>query len=74
MFISSHNQLAENVYQAVVLNPHLRQDRFEIETVGNKVTLRGTVGTYYQKQVAQEAVREIEGVELIDNDLTVEWN
>jgi osmotically-inducible protein OsmY len=35
--------------------------------------LRGRLATYYQKQVAQEAVRGLDGVVQIVNDIEVDW-
>ena len=35
------------------------------------LTLRGCLPTYYLKQVAQEVVAEVEGVEKISNDIEV---
>ena len=35
------------------------------------LTLRGVVGSYYQKQLAQEAVRHLERVSHVDNQLDV---
>jgi osmotically-inducible protein OsmY len=40
---------------------------------GGRIVLSGKVGTYFQKQMAQEVVRRIEGVEQIDNCLEVTW-
>jgi osmotically-inducible protein OsmY len=37
------------------------------------VILHGVVSSYYQKQVAQEAIRRVEGVDEIDNRLEVCW-
>ena len=37
------------------------------------MVLKGTVNSYFQKQMAQEAIRRIDGVELIDNQLEVNW-
>jgi osmotically-inducible protein OsmY len=34
--------------------------------------IRGKVGTYYAKQLAQEFARQIPGVEQVNNHLTVE--
>ena len=42
-----------------------------IETESGRVVLQGTVGTFYQKQMAQEALRRIEGVREIENRLEV---
>jgi len=35
--------------------------------------LQGSVRTYFQKQMAQEVVRRVEGVEEVDNCLEVLW-
>jgi hypothetical protein len=35
--------------------------------------LRGVVRSYYQKQMAQEVLLGLEGVEHIENQLEVEW-
>jgi osmotically-inducible protein OsmY len=35
------------------------------------VTLRGVVRTYFQKQMAQEVVRRVDGVDEICNELEV---
>lgn len=43
--------------------------RFELRD--GTVVLSGLVRSYYQKQLAQESVREIDGVEAIDNRIEV---
>jgi osmotically-inducible protein OsmY len=45
----------------------------QVETQGNKVRLEGTVGSFYQKQMAQEIVRRVDGVENVENQLQVRW-
>ena len=45
----------------------------EGKAIGVKVTLRGVVGTYYQKQMAQEVLRHVDGVFQITNELEVNW-
>jgi osmotically-inducible protein OsmY len=37
------------------------------------VVLKGSVQSFYQKQMAQESIRRIDGVERIDNLLEVNW-
>jgi osmotically-inducible protein OsmY len=37
------------------------------------VVLKGVVHSYFQKQMAQEAVRHVDGVQHIDNELEVTW-
>ena len=62
---------AEQVGNALSSNPHLSGRKLRIETEDGRVVLLGTVSSYYQKQMAQEAVRRIEGLRGIDNRLTV---
>lgn len=45
-----------------------------IETSGDNVTIHGTAQSFFEKQMAQEAIRKIEGVQAIDNCLEVVWN
>jgi osmotically-inducible protein OsmY len=45
-----------------------------IEMAGDSVTLTGTAATFFEKQMAQEAVRKVDGVKMIDNCLEVIWN
>jgi len=44
-----------------------------IETHAGHVVLRGVGGSYYQKQLAQEAVRTVDGVAGVENQLEVCW-
>ncbi len=65
------SSLADRVDNALVTNPYLTGRTLRFETDGGRVILRGRVGTWYQKQMAQEHLRRVEGVELIDNFLEV---
>jgi osmotically-inducible protein OsmY len=65
--------LESRVLTALANNPHLPRRRFECETQQGKVVLRGIVGSYYQKQMAQETLRSIEGIHQIENLLQVHW-
>jgi osmotically-inducible protein OsmY len=65
--------LATRISSAIETNPHLLRRKVHFEMQGGRVVLRGTVGTYYQKQMAQEAVRRLDGVEQIENNLEVAW-
>ena len=42
-----------------------------LEPTEGRVTLRGVVASYYAKQMAQEALRHIDGVQEIANELQV---
>ncbi|MGI8982072.1 MAG: BON domain-containing protein [Pirellulaceae bacterium] len=65
------SSLADRVDNALVTNPYLTGRTLRFETDGGRVILRGNVSTWYQKQMAQEHLRRVEGVELIDNCLEV---
>jgi hypothetical protein len=72
-FMPSHTTLAERVEGAIALNPYFSRRHLRFEAEDGRVVLSGVVGTYFQKQMAQEIVRRIEGVEEIDNCLEVCW-
>ena len=65
--------LAERVEGAIAENPYFSSRQLRFETADGRVVLSGIVGTYFQKQMAQEIVRRIEGVREIDNCLEVCW-
>lgn len=54
-------------------HPHLHRRRVRIEQEPGRLVLRGVVGSFYEKQMAQESLRRVEGVERIDNELEVCW-
>ena len=43
----------------------------ETRLEGGRLTLQGKVPSYYLKQLLQEAVRDIAGVHIVDNDVEV---
>jgi osmotically-inducible protein OsmY len=65
--------LAERVEGAMFANPYFSTRHLRFETEGSRVTLSGSVSSYFQKQMAQEIVRRIDGVAAIDNLLEVSW-
>jgi len=70
---ASENTLAHRVDQAIQTNPYISGRTLRFETEGNRVVLQGSVKSYFQKQMAQEAIKKIEGVEQIENCLEVLW-
>jgi osmotically-inducible protein OsmY len=44
-----------------------------LEAHQGRVVLRGTVQSYFQKQMAQELVRRFDGVQSVENRLVVHW-
>ena len=65
--------LFDRVGSALHRSPHLTGHTLHIEMRPGRIVLRGIVPSYYQKQVAQEVVRMVDGVERVDNQLEVDW-
>jgi osmotically-inducible protein OsmY len=65
--------LISRIDEAIQTNPHVSGRTLRFETDGNRVVLHGAVASYFQKQMAQEAIRRVEGVEQIENCLEVMW-
>lgn len=63
--------LHHRLFSALEENVHLRGRQFFLEAERGRITLRGKVHTYYQKQMAQEAIRHLDGVDEISNELEV---
>ena len=63
--------LDDKVLVALESNPHISTRSLRFETESGRVTLRGMVGTYFEKQMAQEAIRRVDGVAEIQNELEV---
>lgn len=54
-------------------NPYLKSRNLRFETAEGRVVLRGVVSSYYHKQMAQEALRRLQGVNHVENHLEVNW-
>ncbi len=65
--------LEDEVQEALQLNPYLTRNGLRCETNQGRVTLRGEVNSYFQKQMATETLRKLRGIEEIDNQLEVTW-
>ncbi len=63
--------LSEQVVSALQGNPYLARRNLRFEASEGRVTLKGVVRSYFQKQMAQEALRELDGIEEIYNELEV---
>jgi osmotically-inducible protein OsmY len=68
------SHLRNKVAQAIEDAPHLNRQHLRFETCEGRVILRGIVASYFQKQMAQEAVRRIDGVRSVTNELEVSWS
>ena len=67
------DMLADRVDSALETSPYLSRCLMRFETEEGRVVLRGKVTSYFQKQMAQETVQRIDGVETVDNLLEVSW-
>jgi osmotically-inducible protein OsmY len=65
--------LADRVSLVLERNPHLPRRNLRCEAAEGRVVLRGVVRSYYQKQMAQEVLKGVEGVNEIENQLEVCW-
>ena len=63
--------LRGQVTSALQKNPYLDFTSLTCETQGGCVVLRGVVPSYFEKQMAQESIRSIEGINEILNELEV---
>ena len=67
------NGLTARLGEALTASPHLLGRKLGYEADAGIVVLTGKVNSYFQKQMAQEAIRRVDGVEQIDNQLEVDW-
>lgn len=70
---TAHKPLDLLISSAIERHPHLKRRKVCVHTEEGRVVLRGVVSSYYQKQMATEAVRRLEGVHTIENHLEVDW-
>ena len=65
--------LLDQIEGALSSSPHVPSRQVHVETIDGNVRIEGTVGTFFQKQMAQEVVRRLDGVQRIENQLQVSW-
>jgi osmotically-inducible protein OsmY len=70
---TAENTLHSLISSAIEKHPHLKKRKLRFEAEEGRVVLRGVVNSYYQKQMAQEALRRLDGVNHIENHLEVNW-
>jgi osmotically-inducible protein OsmY len=68
---SPQASLDERVSAALRHAPHLTGHHLRSRTRNGHVVLHGAVNTFFQKQMAQETIRRIDGVHRIANELVV---
>jgi osmotically-inducible protein OsmY len=72
MFIAD-DTLAQQIDAAISTSPYLTGKKLRFEMHDGHVVLQGRVASFFQKQMAQEALRRIDGVTRIENQLEVTW-
>jgi hypothetical protein len=65
--------LYDRISDALTANPHVQSQNVRVEAADGRVVLKGNVSTFFQKQMAQEALRRVDGVQQIENLLQVNW-
>ena len=65
--------LNDLVVNALQNNPHVTPRRLYCLENDGRVVLRGKVGSYFEKQMAQESLRNLDGVSEVSNELEVTW-
>ncbi|HZZ29180.1 MAG TPA: BON domain-containing protein [Pirellulales bacterium] len=66
-------QFEERVSNALRQNPHLHTRNLRFEASEGRVTLKGQVSSWYQKQMAQETLFRLDGIDRVENQLEVNW-
>jgi osmotically-inducible protein OsmY len=65
--------LSDRIHEALTTSPHVPGRQVRVEAADGHVVLTGNVRSFFQKQMAQEAIRRVDGVERIENLLEVNW-
>jgi osmotically-inducible protein OsmY len=65
--------LEQQLSAAMIRHPHLYQRQVFFRADQGHVVLQGRVKSFFEKQLAQEALRSIDGISSIDNQLEVSW-
>ena len=52
-------------------HPHLSHRKVKCRAEANCAIIEGEVHSFYEKQLAQEALREVKGIEKVENQLDV---
>lgn len=66
--------LTQQLEMVLRASPHIPRHRVRVENRAGHIVVSGAVDSYYQKQMTQEAILRVEGVEQLENQLEVHWH
>ena len=66
-------ELLQRIDSAIKRSPHLASHQVFCQEESGIVVLHGKVRSFFEKQMAQEALKRLEGVERVINELEVDW-
>ena len=64
-------EIKSKIEEALKRNAELEARRIQVETIGNKVILRGTVRSWWQKKEAERVAWQAPGVTQVENQIEV---
>lgn len=68
MINAGMRDVTDRVRQILADSPHTELRCLQVEQLGNRFFIRGKVGSFYAKQMAQETVRgAVRGLRLVNN-------
>ena len=70
---ASADPLTQRLDAALAECPHVRAGDVVCLADQDRVLLQGHVPSYFAKQMVQETLRRLDGVQQIDNQLEVHW-
>lgn len=65
--------LQARVHSALEASPYIPFQKMRVEAEHGSVRIQGNVGSFFEKQMTQEVVRRLDGVEQVENLLEVSW-
>lgn len=66
--------LLDRISAAIDSSPHIAPGKIRVESGDSgQVRLHGKVQTFFEKQMAQETIREMAGANQIENRVEVTW-
>ncbi len=67
------SELIQRIHVAVRRNPHINARHVRFQAANGRILISGRTVSYYDKQMAQEALRSIDGISAIENAIEVCW-